>query len=66
MEVHGMNWLRRLFSKKRKVIRSGKLCCSDCGVPIHKHDRYRIREAQHVNCSDPKMVGQRSISEVIK
>ncbi len=51
-------WLRNL----RKPLPSprGRLCCSDCGCPIHKYDRYTITAVKHKNCMDKKMVGQES------
>lgn len=38
-----------------------KLHCVDCNRPIHRNDRRKIITARHVNCSDPKLVGQKSI-----
>lgn len=39
----------------------GKLRCEDCRAAIHKHDRYRIVIARHIDCGDPKLVGQKSM-----
>ncbi len=41
--------------------RGGKMCCEECGGRIHRHDRYKILAAKHLDCSDPKLVGQTSM-----
>lgn len=50
--------LRELF---RVEAPKGKLVCIECGCHVRKHERYKILAASHVNCADPKLVGQQSI-----
>lgn len=46
---------------RRARTANGKLCCEHCHRPIHRHDRYTIVKVVHKNCSDPKLVGQKSL-----
>lgn len=39
----------------------GKLCCSQCGRPLHRFDRFTITAVKHRSCTDPKLVGQTSL-----
>ncbi len=36
----------------------GRLVCSGCQNPIHKHDKYIIERARHRDCNDPRQTGQ--------
>jgi hypothetical protein len=45
----------------RNLRREGKLCCSDCGCQIHRHERYTILAAKHRDCTDKRLVGQMSL-----
>ena len=64
--MHLFNWipLPARFRRLRvvKPVSSGKLCCSECGGSIHRHDRYVILVARHRDCGDPKLVGQKTLS----
>lgn len=53
-------WLHR-FRRPRAVPPKAKLFCEECKRPVHKHDKYRIIKVQHLNCGDPKFVGQTSL-----
>lgn len=47
-------WPRRVAPPATKA----KMVCVDCGCPIHRHDRHKILQVRHVDCKDPKRVGQ--------
>lgn len=53
-------WFRR-FRKPRPVPPKAKLFCEECGRPVHRHDKYRIIKVRHIDCMDPKQVGQMSL-----
>lgn len=61
-----MRFLTRLFRKKDSTSKKPRvMICADCGRPVHKHDRYRIISVVHIDCDDPKMVGQRNLKEAL-
>lgn len=52
------HWLRRTKpAPPAKTLRR----CAKCGAGIHRHDRFRILVAVHVDCDDPKQTGQKSL-----
>lgn len=62
--MHIFDWipLPSRFRRPPKPAAPGRLCCSECGGGIHRHDRYVILSARHRNCGDPKLVGQRTLT----
>lgn len=62
--MHLFNWISLPFRFRRlpKAAAPGRLCCSECGGGIHRHDRYVILAARHRDCGDPKLTGQRSLT----
>lgn len=39
--------------------RGPHMVCCECGLLIHRHDRFRVVDVVHINCKDVKLVGQR-------
>ena len=55
--------LYKFCRSRLRAQRGPRLVCVECGCAIHKNDRYRVLECQHVKCEDPKLVGQLALPE---
>lgn len=55
-------WLYRISARRVRAQHKG-MVCAECGCAIHKHDRFKVLEAKHRNCKDPKGVGQLALPE---
>jgi hypothetical protein len=53
--------LRELF-KLEAIPSKAKLHCVECGCRVKRRDKYRILAARHVDCRDPRHVGQQSLA----
>ena len=53
-------YLYRISRAKLRAKRGPHLICCECGLLIHRYDRFRVLEVVHINCLDPKVVGQLS------
>jgi hypothetical protein len=49
------------FRRLPKPRSDGKLACDKCKGSIHRHDRYQIVAVRHIDCRDPRLVGQKSL-----
>lgn len=56
-----MNWRRFVPFLPKPTPKRNVMRCSKCQRPIHKRERYVIREVEHKDCSDPKLIGQLSL-----
>ena len=54
-------YLYQLSRAKLQAKRGPHMVCSKCGLLIHRYDRFRVLEVMHINCRDPKVVGQMSL-----
>lgn len=36
--------------------RGPHMVCCECGLLIHRHDRFRVVDVVHINCKDVKLV----------
>ena len=54
-------YLYQLSRAKMQSKRGPHMVCSKCGLLIHRYDRFRVLEVMHINCRDPKVVGQMSL-----
>jgi hypothetical protein len=52
--------LRELF-KVKAIPPKAKLQCVECERRLKRHDKYKILAVKHLDCGDPKNVGQTSI-----
>lgn len=41
--------------------RGPHMVCCECGLLIHRHDRFRVVDVVHINCKDTRCVGQMSL-----
>jgi hypothetical protein len=53
-------WFRKFRTRSISPTVLGKLYCQDCNRPIKKRHKYRIVIARHIDCTDPKQIGQPS------
>ena len=58
---HLFSWLRRP-RRLPQIKADGKLRCSQCGGPLHRHERFEILAVRHRDCQDPRQTGQRSLA----
>ena len=56
-------YIYRLSRAKLRAGRGPHMMCCECGLLIHRHDRFRVLEVMHINCRDPRVVGQMSLIE---
>ena len=54
-------YLYQLSRAKLRAKRGPHMVCCECGLLIHRHDRFRVLEVMHINCQDSKVVGQMSL-----
>ena len=58
MKLHFWSELRRWLNTPTKApAKKGRLTCTDCGSPFHRHDHYVVTAAHHRNCQDPTLSG---------
>ena len=50
-------WPRRVVPAPAKA----GMVCKDCGCAIHRNDKFKVLEVRHLDCKDPKRVGQMSL-----
>jgi hypothetical protein len=54
----------RLSRARLRAQQGPRMTCCACGHSIHRNDRYRVLEVQHVDCTDTKLVGQMSFDQI--
>lgn len=53
-------WVYRIARAYLHARRGPHMVCCACGLLIHRHDRFRVVDVVHLDCRDPKQVGQMS------
>ena len=53
-------WVYRIARAYLHAKRGPHMVCCACGLLIHRHDRFRVVDVVHLDCRDPKRVGQMS------
>ncbi len=69
-----LNTIRGWFtgrSKTEKIptvakLKGGQMFCLDCGRAIHRGDRFKIIGVRHVDCLDPRRMGQMPLRPMLQ
>lgn len=54
-------FLYKLSRAKLGIAAGQHVMCVECGARMHRGERFKILEAVHIDCRDPKRVGQMSL-----